>query len=224
MSSIIDIMGIINKYNGLAGSNRFAVQITPPPSLVSDARDIMFLCETVNIPGITFNTDTIKHKGYGLTEQRPIGLTFDDVTSTFFVDNKGFTLGFFQKWMQLVESFDPNHSRKRVDGMSLESFNYPEDYEATINIYYKDATNEDFMVYTLEKAFPTTMGSTTLGWEMNDTLARFAITFTYKSYSTGVTSEVETTDNQTIDTNSNNARINSVLNGDATEEPIRINL
>lgn len=202
MSSIIDMVSAVNRLGGLAASNRFVVQITPPSLIFNDARNLTFLCETVNLPGIQFGTEDVKHKGYGTIEKRATSAGFEDVTCTFFIDNSGICLSFFHRWAQLVYSFDYNHDRKKVDGMSLESFNYPEDFWGTIEIQFKTNDNRDITVYTLDKAWPSAIGSMTLGWEQNDSLARLPITFNYRSFSTDKTIDTKTTNNEQIDTNS----------------------
>lgn len=219
MARIQDIMSTINKLNGLTTLNRFMVQITPPAQLTSKSRDIPFLCETVNIPGLTFSTEIIRHKGYGLSEKRPTGLDMDDITATFFIDNSNVILGFFQKWIQMVYSFDPNHSRDKVNGMSLESFNYPEEYYGTMDIFVKNTENNTVIQYTMEQVYPLNMGSITLGWENNDQLARMAITFAYRSFSTGETLNTNTLNNTSLDTSSSNRDFTTLALSDSASIP-----
>jgi hypothetical protein len=192
-------MSTINKLDGLATLNRFTVQITPPSQLISISRDIPFLCDTVNIPGVQFASEQIKHKGYGLIEKRPTSMEMDDITATFFIDNSNVILGFFQKWVQMVYSFDPNHSREKVNGMSLESFNYPEEYYGTMEITIKNIADGKVITYNMEKVFPLNMGSITLGWENNDAIARLPVTFAYRSFSTEETINTTTEKNTSLD-------------------------
>lgn len=217
MSRITDMIAHINKVGGLVTSNRFAVEITPPTSLQAQdrARSIPFLCDTVNAPGIQFGVESVKHKGYGLGEKRPTSMEMDDITATFFIDNKRLILGFFQRWMQHIISFDPNHSRSKVSEMSLESFNYPEEYWGTMVVLVKNISDETVISYTFDKVFPLNMGTITFGWENNDTLARIPITFSYRSFSTEETISTSTTDNASIDT--------SVINLSPTEAINRTN-
>lgn len=209
------MVAIVNGLGGLATLNRFVVQITPPSTLAKDMRTLSFLCETVNLPGITFGTDDIKQKGYGITEKRASSIGFEDVTCTFFIDNSGICLSFFQKWAQLITSFDPNHSRDLVNDMSLESFNYPEEYWGTVTIYFMDTSNNNVSVYTLDKVWPSAIGSVTLGWESNDSLARIPITFNYRSFSTDNTLSTEKTSNPGIDSDSNYRNLASLSVADA---------
>jgi hypothetical protein len=210
MSRILDMITTINRLNGLTTLNRFSVQITPPQILVNKSRDIPFLCETVNLPGIQFTTEQIKYKGYGLIEKRPTSMEMDDITATFFIDNSNVIMGFFQKWMQMVYSFDPNHSRDKVHGMSLESFNYPGEYYGTMVISVKNVGDENVIEYTLEDVYPLNMGAITLGWENNDQVARLAVTFAYRSFSTGETLNTSTAQNTSLDTSSNNRNLGNI--------------
>lgn len=184
MSNINDILATINKLGGLAKPNRFAVQITAPTTMASAARDLVYLCDTVNLPDLQFQTEDIKNKGYGLSEKRPVGVTFGDVTATFFIDNNGVSLRFFQTWVSRVFSFNTSLSDKKINGLSAESYNYPADYSGTVQIAFMNDSNQDIIVYTLEDAYPTHIGGVTLGWEQNDQHAKLPVTFAYKTYTT----------------------------------------
>ena len=211
MARITDMIATIDKLGGLTTLNRYTVQITPPSTLISGARDIPFLCDTVNSPGIQFATENIKHKGYGLSEKRPISADMDDITATFFVDNSNTIYGFFQKWFQMVTSFDPNHSRNTVHGMSLESFNYPEEYYGSMTLEIKDVADNSVITFNMDQLYPINMGTITWGWENNDSIARLPITFTYRSFSTGETLNTSAAENGAIDTSTSSRDINNVL-------------
>lgn len=223
MSNISDIISTITNLNGFAKTNRFIVQITPPSTLNVN-ESLNFLCDTINLPSVDFATENVKHLGYGLQEKRIISTTFDNVTGTFFIDNSGVCLQFFQQWMQLISPFDPNNKNKNVYGISNEDINYPEDYWGTITIYLKDSTNKNIQIYTLDKCHPINIGGISLGWEQNDTLARLPVSFTYRSFSTETTSSLPTTNNKNIETSSkftNLNQINSIIQQNDVQDIVK---
>jgi hypothetical protein len=128
----------------------------------------------VNLPSITLGTENFKHKGYGVDESRVNSIAFEDITLTLFVDNSNKVLNLFQKWIDRTFAFS--------DGK--ETLYFPEEYWGTLDIQVKDASDNNVIKYTMEKAHPVLLGSVQLGWEQNDALARIPVTFTYRTYST----------------------------------------
>jgi len=186
--NITDITSAINRTGGVAKPNLFYVSITPPSNMLyaSYSRQVPFFCNDTVLPGLVYNTVSIKLGGYGTHENRPTDVSFNEVTLTFMVDADGKVIDYFQKWMTLIHNFSIDTSGiQQGSKLAYGEFGYPEDYEAPgIQIYFFNPKRDTIIEYTLERAFPMQMGSIPVGWEMNDTIAHLPITFAYKSWNT----------------------------------------
>ncbi len=72
--NVDDMLGVISGLGGLTKSSKFLVRIIPPRSLFGlGGRYLEFLCDSTNLPGLSWQTDEIKMAGYGNIEKRPYG-------------------------------------------------------------------------------------------------------------------------------------------------------
>ena len=55
---------------------------------------------------------------------------------------------------------------------------------------------ERMLTYTLQRVFPSAVGDVPVGWEQNNTLLRFPVTFKYYSWSTETISGTQQDDTQ----------------------------
>ena len=179
--------------HGIAKPSNFAVNITPPAQINSQfISDLPFLVSGSNLPSFAFQVDEVRHKGYGLSEKRPVQATFDDLSLNIIGDAAGRVLEFFQKWYLLIHNFD-GESENSAFGVPSESFNYPVDYWGTVELYLYDITSKKYHTMKFNKAYPLVIGQTSLGWEMNDQFMNIPIGFTYRSPSTSVSDKLIST-------------------------------
>ena len=200
---ISELKSVLAKH-GIAKTSNYAAMFSPPIALQSSIiNDLPMLCDSVNIPGVSLQTDQVRHKGYGLFEQRPTQATFEDITVTLIADAKGLVLDFLHKWMALVTNYD-GESEKSTYGIASETFNYPEEYWGTIEIYLYDSNANKYVTYVVHKAFPIAVGAVQMGWENSDTLMRIPASFSYRSFTSN------TTDGLNI-SNTSSERLQSIL-------------
>ncbi len=85
--NITDITSALNKTGGVAKQNLFYVQITPPKNLLyaSYTGQVPFFCSDAVLPGLVYSTTPVKLGGYGVHENRPTDINFNEVTLTFMV-------------------------------------------------------------------------------------------------------------------------------------------
>ena len=74
------------KTKGIARTNRFTVDLTPPQALAENVKRMLLFCEKATLPGINFTTTT--NRSYGETREVVYDRTFEPVTLTFHVDRK----------------------------------------------------------------------------------------------------------------------------------------
>lgn len=184
--NINDIRSAISKYDGIHKPSHFYLRVTPP-SFIGGAdyvRDIEYLCDAVNLPGLHFDTVPVKPMGYGTSELRPYETIFSPVRCDFFVDNRSEFFSFFHTWMGNINNFgtDVQKSSDRT-GLNYYEFAYPKEYEGTVDIYMFTGEGEELQTTKLHKAFPTDVSDLGLAWEVNDAISKISVTFAYNTWS-----------------------------------------
>ena len=189
-----DFKAKISEFGGLAKVNKFAVLITPPrwTGEVSDGltitpgsqANLRFLCDTTILPGKNLNTIDYMPQGFGAIHKTPIGITQDALTLTFLMDGNHLVMKFFQLWMQEIintgSSFDGELAsyKDRTD----HEISYKSNYTTTLIITFFSDDGGSQLEYHFKDAYPVQIGSVSLGWEQNDTIAKLPIEFTYSTY------------------------------------------
>lgn len=181
--SVNEFRSFLYKKNGLARQNRFYVTITAPKVMggrTEDARDISFLAESTNLPGVSLASTEVRRIGYGPTERFPYAPIFVDTNMSFLGDNTGTVHNFFTEWMNSVLRFDSHHleatGRTGLDSYEVE---YKDQYCVDIKITCVDEMNQKIMQFTLVDAWPIFLGDVGLGWGAVDDVMRIPVTFTF---------------------------------------------
>jgi len=183
--NITEIMSTIGYYDGLYKPSHFYVRITPPRFLIERqvVRDLEFLCEATNLPGLQLDTIAIRPLGYGTPESRPVDTIFSRVRCDFFVDNGSQVLEFFELWMRNIHNTDIDVRQTSTNtNLKYYEFAYPKEYEGIVEIYMFSGDGRDIRKVTLNQAFPTDIGDISLAWEINDQISRVPVTFAYNSW------------------------------------------
>lgn len=185
--NITDITSAINMRGGLAKPSQFFVRITPPSQLVySDySREAMFFCDAIQLPGLNYSTVPVRMASYDIPELRPNATNFTSVNSSFIVDADGKALGYFQKWLALINNWSVD-TQGVMSGTKLAygEWNYPEEYEGTVEIHHFEPSGNEIIKYELYKAYPVQVGDINVSWEQNDSIMRLPVVFAYKNWNT----------------------------------------
>lgn len=185
--SVNDMMASINGRNGLAKSSKFMAYFRQIPAGIAtdgEKRDLSFLCDAVQVPGMAFQSDDIRNAGYGNIEKRPYATIFNDITLNFFCDNDGVVVDFMHRWLQAVNNFNDKSApdSRSNQGLPPNTFAYPKDYFGTIDLVHyfdEDEDKQEVFNITIQEAYPIGMQDITLDWNATDTLTKVAVTFTY---------------------------------------------
>jgi hypothetical protein len=200
--NVYDMLSTINSLGGLSKASQFYVNLTPPPSLNNLVdENFWMLCEAAQLPGINFQTEDFKQWGYGNSEKRPHGVSFQDMQLTFLNDNSGAIMSLLHQWVQSVYNFDDsdNPNGQSVDLM-INNFAYPEEFYGSIDIIhlnpisdYEDSEENTVVKYTLNKAYPTNIPDVNIAWDMTDQIVRLHANFSYKSWTSTTLAASEVT-------------------------------
>ena len=191
MSSIDNLKSIIGKRQGLAQANRFLTIFTPPTqalinlnpldivgrfandtfnikSLVSDPRDIAFLCESTQLPGRNINT--LDFQAERETLKIPNGFIDDDVTMTFLLTNDYYMKDMFETWMSSI-----------IDTSRYQA-GYKKNYQTDVVIQQLNQFNKNVYGIRLINAYPINIAAIELNNTSENTIQKVTVTFAYDRY------------------------------------------
>jgi hypothetical protein len=203
--SINEMLAVISSNGGISKASKFIVRMHPPPAVGDSNQDLLFFCESAQLPGISFGTDDVKMSGFGNVEKRPHSANFTDMPMSFFSDTDGNILRFFHKWIQSVYNFNNFDNPYGVSqNLGVNVFAYPKEYRSTIEILHledksdgytnlagaestgpaskPDVDSQIIVNYTLYDAFPISIGDVSLNWGSSDELIRIPVTFAYTNW------------------------------------------
>lgn len=189
--SIDNLKSIIVKKGGLAKANRFLVIFTPPTQpllnlslsnvvgslargnnplkkMISNPRDIAFLCESASLPGRQITTSDFTAQKQ--TIKIPNGFIEEDVSMSFILTNDFFMKEVFDRWLSSI-----------VDTQTY-TLGYKSDYQCDITIQALDAEDKPTYTITLINAYPITVGSVELDNSAENTYLKIPVTFAYDRY------------------------------------------
>jgi hypothetical protein len=155
------------KRDGLARTNRYTVLI---PKFGEKSRDVVLLCDQVQLPGTNFNTADMRT--YGETRKAPYERLYDDVNMSFYVDTSLTVKKFFDDWQNLIQ--DP----------ISRNFNYYDTYTCNIIIEVQDLKNRSRYGVKLFEAFPKSIGAVQMDYAGKDVM-KLSVNFAYKYYIVG---------------------------------------
>ena len=189
--SIDNLKAIIGKRQGLAKTNRFLTIFTPPTqallnldpmdivgrfangtfnarSLISDPRDIAFLCEATSIPGRSINT--LDFQAEKETIKMPNGYIDDDVQMTFLLTNDYYMKDMFETWISSI--------------IDTENYvlGYKKNYQTDIVIQQLNSADKNVYGIKLINAYPISMSAIDLNNESENGIQKLQVTFAYDRY------------------------------------------
>lgn len=168
-----------NLNTGLASPARYAVLISTPQSLTTDASFLTFRTQNVSLPGKSLLTSEAKPKGFGQVVRYPYQNLFGQMEMTFITDEDYKEYKYFSAWMDSIVK-GPNNKNRSTPGFDLVS--YRRSYNCLISIftYRQDGT----ISYTnfIADAYPRDVTPVQLGWENQSQLLTFNVIFEYSHH------------------------------------------
>lgn len=154
------------KTKGIARTNRFTVDFTPPRAMPETTKRMLLFCEKATLPGINYATTA--NRTYGETREVVYDRMYDPVTLTFHVDRKMSIKEIFDNWSQYI--IDP----------STRTVGWYNDYVTPMTIRIQDVEDNVTYLVQLFEAYPKTIGSVSLDAANNNDTMRLDVTFQYK--------------------------------------------
>jgi hypothetical protein len=153
---------IANFEGGGARPNLFRVQIL---KFMENPAKSAFMCKAASLPASTIGLADVSYMG------RKIKVAgdreFPTWTATFYEDTDFGLKRSFERWLSLINLHEANTG-----------FTNPRDYYSDIILEQLDREGGDSIyTYTLKDAFPIEVGDISLGYDQNDTIEEFQVSF-----------------------------------------------
>lgn len=205
---IDDFRSVMSK-KGIARTNLYKLFITKPRSLDTkslkmpdspgDMEEIMLYCDSVTMPGLGLATTQNNPYGYGPMEQKAYAPLFNQLSASFIVDAKGYTLSYFRNWMRGIVNYTGGGKAYWKDGITTVrggrnapfEASYKAEYEASMELVVVSGTtnpsqsnenqiNLEVVSKTrIFRAFPIMIGDVILSYGVTDQYMTLPVTFSY---------------------------------------------
>jgi len=164
---------------GGARPNLFAVKINNPPGLLGrdfNATSVVpFMVKTSSIPGQNIGPVDVPYMGRVL--KLAGNTTFDDWETTIINDEDFRVRRFVESWAELINGKADN----------LASSSNQENYTGNAEIIQYSKTGKPIRQYSMVDCFPITIAPIELGWDNNDAIEEFAVTWAFSWWETADT-------------------------------------
>lgn len=151
--------------------NRYRVILTFPLEVAamfgSASEKIAFTCKATSIPESTIGEVPVPFMG---REVKVAGdRTFENWGVTVMLDNDMMGRNVFETWHDLINGLRTN--------TSIDNYVNPSNYMGNAEVRLLDRGDAILSIYRVEYMFPTTVGSVSLGYDTNNSIAEQEVTF-----------------------------------------------
>ena len=174
-----------NNFGGGARANLFAVFMQPPSNIglqANHANQLTWLCQTASLPGSTVGV--IEQPYMGRTLKIPGNRTFEDFTTTVLNDEDFALRSLLEKWDDKINGRASNVQAS--GGIDLTS--------PSMSVVQYSRSGTPLREYSFIGAWPSTISAIELGWDTNDAVETYDVTWTYSWYETADTLSAITDD------------------------------
>jgi hypothetical protein len=202
----IDDFRALMQRKGVARNNLYKLHITPSQKLKDiakqlnipisdgDVEDIMLYCESVTLPGVALATIDSSPYGYGPRELKAYAPIFTEMSASFIVDAKGYTLSFFRNWLRSAVNYTGEgkaYHSTNLNGSAPFEASYKRDYECNMELYVVSGVAESGAATknnlnlelvnktTIVRAFPRMIGDVVMSYGVNDQYLSLPVSFSY---------------------------------------------
>lgn len=155
--------------------NMFEVQINFPTVVGADNGLVNILCKSAALPASSVGTIEVPFRGR--TVKIAGDRTFDNWSATFINDKDMKIRGYFEKWLQVINSHQGNTAQLFNPASGNERYTA----DLFVTQLQKDASEngKDLRQYKLWYAFPTSVSQIDLAYDSNDQIEEFSVEFQY---------------------------------------------
>lgn len=161
---------------GGARPTLYFVQVLPPTGLLGNevATDgsnfISFMAQTTSIPSGTIGMIEVPYMGRKV--KMAGDRTYEDWNTTI-VNDEGFTVrNYIEDWQELINGPISN----------VTSANSYAEYTSVAHVVHLSKSGQKIAEYAMQDCWPSTLAAIELGWETNDSLETFDVTWTFNQW------------------------------------------
>lgn len=181
MSSEPRVSQFLANFKGGARANRYKVMIDFPNGVGNStvAKKLAFSCKAAKIPGSKIGIAEAAYMGRKI--KFPGDMEFEDWEITVYNDIDFSVRDAVTKWVDKMLGHESNVASAGWDNSDT--------YMKTATVYQYDRSDNIIKTYTVQGMFPISVAEMDLGYEENDKIQEFAVTFAVSSWKLeGVTS------------------------------------
>ena len=157
-----------SQFQGGVRPNQFRVFMSKGPNGIG-TKNFSFLGKAASIPASTIGNVDVPYRGRQL--KVPGDRTFEDWTLTVFNDGEWSARSYFEKWMQVLQGH-----RTPVRSVSAT------DVYGNAVVQQLSRTGNAIATYTMEDIYPTNVAAIDLGFDTNDSVEEFQVTFAVNNW------------------------------------------
>ena len=157
-----------SQFQGGVRPNQFRVFMSKGPNGIG-TKNFSFLGKAASIPASTIGNVDVPYRGRQL--KVPGDRTFEDWTLTVFNDGEWSARSYFEKWMQVLQGH-----RTPVRSVSAT------DVYGNAVVQQLSRTGTAIATYTMEDIYPTNVAAIDLGFDTNDSVEEFQVTFAVNNW------------------------------------------
>lgn len=160
---------IANFQGGGARPNLYNVLLTFPPAVANSLSSVKaaFTCRAASLPASNLGMAVVPFMG------RQVKLagdkTFDDWTITIINDTDFSVRDSFERWMDYING--------HVSNVAARGWGNPTNYFANAEVVQLDREDREVKSYFFEGIFPINVSEIQLGYDQNDMVEEFTVTF-----------------------------------------------
>jgi len=162
---------------GVARPNRYVALISTP-RVMANIPNQFLVHRTLgaSLPGKNLFTSQSKPIGYGPVIRYPYQNSYGQMDITFLTDSDYTEYKYFSLWMDSIVKSATNKNFSR-GGFHLN--NYREDYNCLVSLFgYNEEGVSTYSCFFVD-AYPRDIQPVTLGWDQNDQVLQFTVTFDF---------------------------------------------
>ena len=163
-----NIANFKSQFQGGVRPNQFRVFMSKGPNGIG-TKNFEFLGKAASIPASTIGNVDVPYRGRQL--KVPGDRTFEDWTLTVFNDGEWSARSYFEKWMQVLQGH-----RQPVRSVSA-----TEVYGNGV-VQQLSRTGNAIATYVMEDIYPTNVAAIDLGFDTNDAVEEFQVTFAVNNW------------------------------------------
>lgn len=149
---------------GGARPTLFQVQVSNPIAGGADFK-LTFMCKAASIPAQTVGSYTVPY--FGRQVKYGGDMTFEDWTVVIINDEDFLVRNALEAWMNSINTHISNDRA------------LPQDYKSDAQVVQYGKNKSLLRRYRFQGLFPVNIGEITLGWENQDTIEEYTVTFQY---------------------------------------------